>query len=73
MSGELYLMDDERGWFVILESRRGDSSGIDGPYASRMSAVFAGRGMAVRLDADFAEGEAGKVLAFATESEGGAE
>lgn len=70
MSGQLYLLSDERGHFIVHESRHGDSSGIDGPYASRMSAVLAGRDMAVRLDADFAEGEAGQVLAFPEREEG---
>lgn len=70
MSGELYLMDDERGWFVVHESRGGDSSGIDGPFASRLSAVLAGRDLASRLDADFAEGEAGRVLVFPEREEG---
>lgn len=70
MSGELYLIDDERGWFVIHESQTGDISGIDGPFASRLSAIFAGRDMALRLDADFAEEEAGQVLAFPEREEG---
>lgn len=66
MKGEIYLTADARGWFVIHESGLGDSSGIDGPFPSRMSAVIAGRDMAARLDARFKEGEAGQVLAFTT-------
>lgn len=51
MSGEVYLAEDERGWLMIHKSQYGDSSGMEGPFASTVQAQAAAKDMAERFGA----------------------
>lgn len=68
MSGEVYLLEDPRGWCVVHETRYGDSSGIEGPFLSDALAVAAAKDMAERFGARFSQAEARRSIASARRS-----